>query len=441
MNKSVVSVNKLKLQKEFLENEIIFIKRKFNISESEKILFSVWTNNFLQKGFVFTEKGLYWNLNFKYKKNNSAKKIINYIQKESDENYEFTYNKILPEVIDFSPKEIKTENVFRIEIKSSNKNFLFNFISLNENEVSLLTEILKYGFIYNEVPKIKLDLISEIKKSKLNNFCCLIKNKFFVIKEKFKTNNKNSKVKKIKDKNNKNENLEKKETIKEENKKINVVRNFIANFFDYISSLIFISSAIMLFCNSLWLNLPDKVISIFADPEYYEFIEKDGRKVELSINSSGEKFDLENINFSLNVNAVEYKNLPPKIEKFRNIVLIINFVLFFILKFVTTILMKGNKIISVLISLLSVSSCFLISIKFSLFLIFVIFTYFIYQIFSKFNWKSILTKTCLIIISIGIVFLLLNILLNKTIHHDLLHILNGLKNVIMQINLPDIKWW
>lgn len=103
--------------------------------------------------------------------------------------------------------------------------------------------------------------------------------------------------------------------------------------------------------------------------------------------------------------------------------------------------MKGNKIISVLISLLSVSSCFLISIKFSLFLIFVIFTYFIYQIFSKFNWKSILTKTCLIIISIGIVFLLLNILLNKTIHHDLLYILNGLKNVIMQINLPDIKWW
>jgi hypothetical protein len=59
MNKSVVSVNKLKLQKEFLENEIIFIKRKFNISESEKILFSVWTNNFLQKGFVLTEKGLY----------------------------------------------------------------------------------------------------------------------------------------------------------------------------------------------------------------------------------------------------------------------------------------------------------------------------------------------------------------------------------------------
>ena len=240
---------------------------------------------------------------------------------------------------------------------------------------------------------------------------------------------------------NKNENIEKKETIKEENKKIDVVRNFIANFFDYISSLIFISSAIMLFCNSLWLNLPDKVISIFADPEYYEFIEKDGRKVELSINSSGEKFDLENINFSLNVNAVEYKNLPPKIEKFRNIILIINFILFFILKFVTTILMKGNKIISVLISLLSVSSCFLISIKFSLFLIFVIFTYFIYQIFSKFNCKSILTKTCLIIISIGIVFLLLNILLNKTIHHDLLHILNGLKNVIMQINLPDVKWW
>ena len=128
MNKSVVSVNKLKLQKEFLENEIIFIKRKFNISESEKILFSVWTNNFLQKGFVFTEKGLYWNLNIKYKKNNSAKKIINYIQKESDENYEFTYNKILPEVIDFSPKEIKTENVFRIEIKLNIKFLSENFM-------------------------------------------------------------------------------------------------------------------------------------------------------------------------------------------------------------------------------------------------------------------------------------------------------------------------
>ena len=42
MNKSVVSVNKLKLQKEFLENEINLIKRKFKILESENILFSVY---------------------------------------------------------------------------------------------------------------------------------------------------------------------------------------------------------------------------------------------------------------------------------------------------------------------------------------------------------------------------------------------------------------
>ena len=41
MNKSVINVDKLKLQKEFLENEIIFIKRKFKILESENILFSV----------------------------------------------------------------------------------------------------------------------------------------------------------------------------------------------------------------------------------------------------------------------------------------------------------------------------------------------------------------------------------------------------------------
>ena len=49
MNKSIISVDKLKLQKEFLENEIIFIKRKFKILESENILFSVWTNKFLHK--------------------------------------------------------------------------------------------------------------------------------------------------------------------------------------------------------------------------------------------------------------------------------------------------------------------------------------------------------------------------------------------------------
>ena len=56
MNKSIISVDKLKLQKEFLENEIIFIKRKFKILESENILFSVWTNKFLFKGVVKNEK-------------------------------------------------------------------------------------------------------------------------------------------------------------------------------------------------------------------------------------------------------------------------------------------------------------------------------------------------------------------------------------------------
>ena len=81
MNKSVVSVNKLKLQKEFLENEINLIKRKFKILESENILFSVWTNKFLYKGFVFTEKGLYWNLNYKYSKNNLSNEIIDCIEK------------------------------------------------------------------------------------------------------------------------------------------------------------------------------------------------------------------------------------------------------------------------------------------------------------------------------------------------------------------------
>ena len=81
MNKSIISVDKLKLQKEFLENEIIFIKRKFKILESENILFSVWTNKFLHNGFVFTEKGLYWNLNYKYSKNNLSNEIIDCIEK------------------------------------------------------------------------------------------------------------------------------------------------------------------------------------------------------------------------------------------------------------------------------------------------------------------------------------------------------------------------
>ena len=89
MNKSVINVDKLKLQKEFLENEIIFIKRKFKILESENILFSVWTNKFLYKGFVFTEKGLYWNLNYKYSKKNLSNEIIECIEKKSVENKTF----------------------------------------------------------------------------------------------------------------------------------------------------------------------------------------------------------------------------------------------------------------------------------------------------------------------------------------------------------------
>lgn len=440
MNKSIISVDKLKLQKEFLENEIIFIKRKFKILESENILFSVWTNKFLFKGFVFTEKGLYWNLNYKYSKNNLSNEIIDCIEKKSVENCEFTYNKILPEVIDFKPSEIKTDDVYRIEIKFPEKNYMFNFISLKEVEVNLLTEILKYGFIYNEVPKIKLDLISEVKNSKINNFCCMVKNKIYIIKEKF-SNSKKSKVKKIKDKKSKMDKPEKTEKIKVAKQNSSVVTNFFANFFDFISSVIFISSAIMLLCNSLWLNLPDKVISIFADPEYYEFIEKDGRKLEFSIKSSGEKLDLENINFNLNVNAVEYKNLPPKIEKFRNVILIMNFILFFILKLLTVILKKGNKFISILSTILSITSCFLITVKFSLFIGVSIISFLLFQLISKFTWKEILIKICLMIIFCFIVFFLLNILLNDSVKSDVLNLLRDFKNIFIQVGLPNIIWW
>lgn len=449
MNKSIIYTNKLKIQKDFLENEITFIKRKFKISDSENILFSVWTNLFLQKGFVFTEKGLYWNLNFKYSKNNLYKEITNYIEKNHTEKYEFNYTKILPEVIDFSPKEIKTENVFRIEIKSSDKNFMFNFITLSEDEIKLLTEVLKYGFVYNEIPKIKLDLINEVKNFKINDFFCLIKNKINSIKNGLKNNKKKEKVRKNKEKNkkqkranSKKDNSEKISKAKEiKNKCVSVTKMFFANFLDYVSSLIFISSVIMLFCNSLWLNLPDKVISIFADPKYYEFIEKDGRKLEFSIESSGENFDAEIIDYHINVNAVEFENLPPKIEKFRNVILVINLISFLFLKFLTTILMKGNKIISPVIILLSISSCFLISIKFSLFLIFAILLYFIFQIFSKFNLKSVLIKLCLLFISIFIVFFLLNILLNDTVQNDLFSVWVAFKDVLNQIKLPKINWW
>lgn len=439
MNKSVINVDKLKLQKEFLENEIIFIKRKFKILESENILFSVWTNKFLYKGFVFTEKGLYWNLNYKYSKNNLSNEIIDCIEKKSVENCEFTYNKILPEVIDFKPSEIKTDDVYRIEIKFPEKNYMLNFISLKEVEVNLLTEILKYGFIYNEVPKIKLDSISEVKNSKINNFCCMVKNKIYNFK-------KNLKNKKIRDKKNENKKIkkdkpEKTEKIKVAKQNSFVVTNFFANFFDFISSVIFISSAIMLLCNSLWLNLPDKVISIFADPEYYEFIEKDGRKLEFSIKSSGEKLDLENINFNLNVNAVEYKNLPPKIEKFRNVILIMNFILFFILKLLTVILKKGNKFISILSIILSITSCFLITVKFSLFIGISIISFLLFQLISKFTWKEILIKICLMIISCFIVFFLLNILLNDSVKSDVLNLLRGFKNIFIQVGLPNIIWW
>lgn len=436
MNKSIINVDKLKLQKEFLENEIIFIKRKFKILESENILFSVWTNKFLHNGFVFTDKGLYWNLKYKYSKNNLSNEIIDCIEKKYVENCEFTYNKILPEVIDFKPSEIKTEDVYRIEIKFTEKNYMFNFISLKEVEVNLLTEILKYGFIYNEVPKIKLDLISEVKNSKINNFCCMVKNKIYIIKEKF-SNSKKSKVKKIKDKKSKMDKPEKTEKIKVAKQNSSVVPNF----FDFISSVIFIASAIMLLCNSLWLNLPDKVISIFADPEYYEFIEKDGRKLEFSIKSSGEKLDLENINFSLNVNAVEYKNLPPKIEKFRNVILIMNFILFFILKLLTVILKKGNKFISILSTILSITSCFLITVKFSLFIGISIISFLLFHLISKFTWKEILIKICLMIISCFIVFFLLNILLNDSVKSDVFNLLRDFKNIFIQVGLPNIIWW
>ena len=197
----------------------------------------------------------------------------------------------------------------------------------------------------------------------------------------------------------------------------------------------------MLLCNSLWLNLPDKVISIFADPEYYEFIEKDGRKLEFSIKSSGEKLDLENINFSLNVNAVEYKNLPPKIEKFRNVILIMNFILFFILKLLTVILKKGNKFISILSTILSITSCFLITVKFSLFIGISIISFLLFQLISKFTWKEILIKICLSIISCFIVFFLLNILLNDSVKSDVFNLLRDFKNIFIQVGLPNIIWW
>ena len=107
----------------------------------------------------------------------------------------------------------------------------------------------------------------------------------------------------------------------------------------------------------------------------------------------------------------------------------------------TVILKKGNKFISILLIILSITSCFLITVKFLLFIGISIISFLLFQLISKFTWKEILIKICLSIISCFIVFFLLNILLNDSVKSDVLNLLKDFKNIFIQVGLPNIIWW
>lgn len=239
----IFEITKLHLQKGFPQHTECRLRRIYGIDSKDKILCGLWTARFFRKGFVFTDKALYWNLGFA-----SERTCGCLLKSESEGVATFTMDKVPAETLNLSSKDAASDFVFKLAIKTDKTEKTLYFKEVSEEQKTVFLNTLSYGFNQNEFPQQDLMdiMLSEEPLVFYNGLDCVL-NSFYSAKEKIKETfvsfSNNVKEKKQQKQKEKVERIQR--TVEDTATKKSRARIFFAHFFDVIASLLFVSAVVV----------------------------------------------------------------------------------------------------------------------------------------------------------------------------------------------------
>lgn len=398
---SINKISQLVFQNEFSENEKKRIRYIYSNDLDEKILCGIYLNKFFRKGFVLTDKNIYWNIGF------NSKNDFGKIEKHSENPVDFSITDIIPE----EEKDVLDDYISKLTIKNNSQEKNLFFYRLNENKKNILLETLKIGYIQDETLKNNPDVYIR-KTSKIQDVIDMGLNSFSLAKKRFQKKKNSTKLEQEQKKQQKKKLKEEKLKLKKEQNSTFTLSDFFAHFFDIIASLVFIAAVI-----------------IALKPELLNDSPLNGTPFVLTETIG---------NYFLQVKLTS----TPVATEARNLWVTIFLSSFFLLKFVVIFISKNSKkFVAFLMILLSLLSCWIVADKFLLFILFCLVIYFAFEILCNYSFKIILNKI-LIIVFFSILFYFLShiILMDNSISKLFKDLSKALKNLFIQFSLP-ILWW
>lgn len=155
-----------RLQKHFLEHTESWIRTSYRIPPDDKILCALWLGGFSRRGFVVTDKALYWNIG------SGAARNFDCLRKTAGGgDAEFFVETVLPETIGLSSEQAGADRLTKLTLRMGETEKNFYFKKLDERRAGIVRDILSCALNQGEVPQIDLgEAVSGAKPSKVRDW-------------------------------------------------------------------------------------------------------------------------------------------------------------------------------------------------------------------------------------------------------------------------------
>lgn len=396
----------------FLENSIEKIKKLFRIpAMGETVVQGLWVFPFSRRGFVFTNRGLYWNIGG----------VLGRISKDT---------KFESGVSDDSKKRKI------LYIKNADQEILFNFYGMNSKLLKRISDFINSGGLVNKSFQNseitdkrfgfvdywdKLLLFLSKKKNGLISFLKSVKKQ----KPGFFNEQQPKEGKKTFDEKTSGDAREEYNKIQDSNspglgnkkgteQSFRVLRKIFSFVFDFSGSMIFLL-ALLIAIKPVLIKDYIKINWISTDSQ-----SSSGTILYSAVNKAGENiFDFKFENSrpeNADIPDIDESKLLRKTEFTRNSLLCICILLYVLIKIAVILASdEGKKIVSVFLLILMILNSFLFADKFLIFIAMLFFIYLSFEILCNFTKREIIAK----IIMIPFFFMLMYFFVHIVVYPEL----------------------
>ncbi len=419
---TVFEMGRLRLQKHFLKHTENLIRRMHRISPDEMLLCALWLGGRTRKGFVVTDKALYWNIGSK------MTGTCGCLEKSVDgEAVVFSVETILPEAVALSPENVGNDRLTKITIRGKKEEQVFYFKKLEEKHTEIMLDILKFSLNQGTVPQIDLsDFIVEVQPSEIQNLldCFLwtcsslkkeVKRFFSSLQGKFQSSC-------TMDTSVGNESARAGTSELSSKQRSHPARIFLAHLFDFIASFIFILAIII--------AVKPELLTESYTPRFV------GKITEFV---GGGLF-----RFTIKAMVVPDEGLVLA----RNFFVTVSLIVFLLMKILVVVLSQGTKrFVALIMLVMTLLSCWLISDKFLLFMTFCLLLNIGFQMLCNFQAKTIRNKLIWLLVLTLVCYVVIHILQLKEVQGVLSSIGMELKRIwcllgrfFHQLAFPVLLW-